>query len=76
MSVDITYRRDLFRRIAEAKLACAKQALASPFMFPEGTRLASAIENAAKAKAELREARRAWRARIAPAKGWAKDPFA
>lgn len=66
---------DIHKQIAEAKVECAKFALAYPYATPEGLELSCARSNFHEAKVRLEQAQARWEKRIAPAKGWAPDPL-
>lgn len=68
-------RESFMAQIESAKISVAKTALANPYVYPEGSRLGNARQAHSAAVQELAQAEAAWKALIAPAKGWAKDPF-
>lgn len=62
-------------QVEDAKLQCAKQALAMPFMFNEGCELDLARKALVAAVARATKAEAAWKRLIAPANEWAEDPL-
>jgi hypothetical protein len=71
------YSREwLLERAREASVGVAKSALACPGMYQQGCALHGARQRFADAKRELEIAEKAWSDLIAPAAGWAPDPFA
>jgi len=68
-------QESLAAQVENAKLSCAKTALANPFVYHEGVNLSNARAALVKAQHELNVAQAAWDRLIAPAKGWAPDPF-
>lgn len=65
----------IHERIEEARIECAKYALAFPGSTPEGAELIDARRNLEAAKKRLAAAQAQWNARIAPAKNWIPDPL-
>ena len=68
-------RKQLMDEIDEARVDCAKYALAYPALTAEGRHLMAARGQLRRAKLDLAAAEKAWAERIAPAKGWAPDPL-
>lgn len=60
---------------ASVKVQVAKAALALPQVVVEGDELERALSAYRGAAIRLRDAKAAWLALIAPADGWAPDPF-
>lgn len=66
---------DIHTRIAEAKIECAKFALAFPGSTPEGAELIDARRGLEAAKKRLEMAQARWDRLIGPAEGWVPNPL-